>query len=258
MRLTTFAAASMACLLPAMTLAEPNVPNRTAPAARPLVTAPPVATPARAPVEISLASRLAALAPDADPRVIEMAVNARECAIRNGDATGAGQRLAVIDYSVPSTQKRLWVFDLRDARLLYAEHVAHGQGSGGNVPTAFSNREGSHQTSLGLFRTAETYNGSNGYSMRMDGLEPGFNDAARTRAIVMHGAPYVNPSVALKQGRLGRSQGCPAVRQQVAREVIDTLKSGQFIFAYYPDSNWLRSSRLLACANRQGGTLAAR
>ncbi|GAB2516592.1 hypothetical protein GCM10027188_19240 [Lysobacter humi (ex Lee et al. 2017)] len=180
-----------------------------------------------------------------------MAVDARECAIANGDATGQGERLAVIDYSMPSTRPRLWVFDLRGERLLYAEHVAHGQGTGENMARAFSNREGSHQTSLGLFRTAETYHGGNGYSLRMDGLEPGFNDQARNRAIVMHGAAYVNPEVAQQRGRLGRSHGCPAVRTQVAREIIDTLKGGQFVFSYYPDPNWLRASRLLACNTRR-------
>lgn len=242
MRLSVFAAAIAASLLPAITIAEPNVPVRPA-SASPLPAAPAAAVVPQA----SRAARLAALAPGADAAVIDLALKARDCAIANGDATGAGQRLAVIDYSRPSTAKRMWVFDLRDDRLLYAEHVAHGQGSGENYARAFSNREGSHQTSLGLFRTAETYHGGNGYSLRMDGLDPGFNDAARQRAIVMHGAPYVDPATAQARGRLGRSHGCPAVRAQVAREIIDTLKGGQFVFSYYPDPAFLRSSRMLAC-----------
>lgn len=249
MRLSVFAAAIAACLLPAITIAEPNVPARPANAS-PLPAAPTTAVVPQA----SRAARLAALAPGADAAVIDLALKARDCAIASGDATGAGQRLAVIDYSRPSTAKRMWVFDLRDDRLLYAEHVAHGQGSGENYARAFSNREGSHQTSLGLFRTAETYHGGNGYSLRMDGLDPGFNDAARQRAIVMHGAPYVDPASAQARGRLGRSHGCPAVRAQVAREIIDTLKGGQFVFSYYPDPAFLRSSRMLAC-NGGGSTL---
>lgn len=253
------AAAAAACILPiALSNAEPNAPARPATTAPKLSSMPTPATAPSAAATDVLARRLAALAPSADPKVIAMALDARECAIANGDATGAGERLAVIDYSVPSTQKRMWVFDLRGARLLYAEHVAHGQGTGENMARAFSNREGSHQTSLGLFRTAETYMGSNGYSLRMDGLEPGFNDQARNRAIVMHGAPYVNPQVAQQRGRLGRSHGCPAVRSQVAREMIDTLKGGQFIFSYYPDPNWLRASRLLACDAGRRSRVATR
>jgi hypothetical protein len=252
MRLSVLVAAATVCLLPAMTIAEPNVPVRATGAAP--LPAPALGLPSQpAAPALTTAERLAALAPGADPRVIELAVAARECAIANGDATGAGNRLAVIDYSMPSTQKRMWVFDVSDARLLYAEHVAHGQGSGENYARAFSNREGSHQTSLGLFRTAETYMGGNGYSLRMDGLDPGFNDQARTRAIVMHGAPYVDPAAAQSRGRLGRSHGCPAVRAQVAREIIDTLKGGQFVFSYYPDPDFLRSARMLACTTGGAG-----
>jgi hypothetical protein len=253
MRLSVFMAATLSVLLPAtLSRAEPNAPARGVVSAPSVVTAPSVS------IEPGLSARLAAMAPGADPAVIELAVRARECAIRSGDATGQGQRLAVIDYSMPSTAKRMWVFDVANPRLLYAEHVAHGQGSGANFAREFSNREGSHQTSLGLFRTAETYMGGNGYSLRMDGLDPGFNDAARQRAIVMHGAPYVNPAAAQQTGRLGRSHGCPAVRSQVAREIIDTLKGGQFVFSYYPDPGFLRSARMLACNTGSGQQLASR
>lgn len=205
-----------------------------------------------------IAARIAGLAPDADPAVIRMAVEAQQCAVRHGDVP-ASTRLAVIDYSRPSTEPRLWVFDIARERLLYREHVAHGRNTGDDHARRFSNIEGSLQSSLGLFRTAETYDGGNGYSLRMDGLEPGFNDAARTRAIVMHGAWYVDPVQARRQGRLGRSQGCPALRTQVAREVIDTLKQGQLLFAYYPDPRWLAKSRYLACHQdeRSGGGLHA-
>lgn len=195
-----------------------------------------------------LSAKLVKAAPSADPKVIELAVSAIDCAEAHG--MSPSDRLAIIDYSLPSTQPRLWVFDLNKGRLLYRELVAHGRNSGDNYPQSFSNSMGSLQSSLGLFRTLDTYSGSNGYSLRMDGLEAGFNDNARERAIVMHGAPYVNPDLAHKQGRLGRSWGCPALRSGIARQVIDTLKGGQFIFSYYPDQRWLASSRYLHCSGR--------
>jgi len=254
MRLTVALASAIACLLPALSPAEPNVAARAPAALSPLPAAP---TPLAPAASMSLANRLAALAPGADPKVIDLALKARECAIDNGDATGQGEKLAVIDYSMPSTQKRLWVFDLKNPRVLYNEYVAHGQGSGENFARAFSNTDGSHQTSLGLFRTAETYVGNNGYSLRMDGLDKGFNDNARSRAIVMHGAWYVDASMARKMGRIGRSHGCPAVRADIAHEIIDTLKGGQFVFSYYPDNRWLHESRILACASSHERAIVA-
>jgi hypothetical protein len=197
----------------------------------------------------TLLSRLSAAAPSANPQVIELALQAHECATAAGVAPRA-TRLAVIDYSRPSTERRLWVFDLATQKLLYDEYVAHGSGTGDNMARHFSNQDGSHQSSLGLFTTGETYVGGNGYSLRMNGLEPGTNDAARARAIVIHGAPYVNPALAKSQGRIGRSWGCPALRPEVAKQVIDNLKQGQMLFAYYPDKNWLAHSPFLNCGNK--------
>ncbi|WP_101926404.1 MULTISPECIES: murein L,D-transpeptidase catalytic domain family protein [Luteimonas] len=188
--------------------------------------------------------RLSAAAPALDRKVLALALDARACAARRHDV---GRRLAVIDYSQPSTDVRLWVFDVPDTRLLHAEHVAHGRGSGDNVPTVFSDTEGSYQSSLGLFRMSETYVGGNGYSLRMDGLEPGLNARARERLIVMHGADYVDPAQGRRQGRLGRSWGCPAVRSEVAQAVIDDLKDGQLLFAYADDPSLRRESRFLHC-----------
>lgn len=208
------------------------------------------ATPGPAP-RPNLALRLARLAPEADVEVVRLAVEAHQCAASRGDAADA-RRLAVIDYSRPSTEPRLWVFDVVREVLLYSEVVAHGRNTGGNHASRFSNDDGSYQSSLGLFRTAETYVGGNGYSLRMDGLEPGINDRARDRAIVMHGAWYVDPVAAARQGRLGRSLGCPALRPQVARGLIDSIKDGQLLFAYYPDQKWLQQSRYFGC----GGSIA--
>ena len=189
---------------------------------------------------------LARLAPGADPKVLELALAAMRCAQADGVGEQAG-RLAVIDYSRSSLEPRLWIFDLANDRLLYQELVAHGQGSGGDVPTRFSNNDGSHASSLGLFVTRDTYVGHNGYSLRMDGLEHGINDAAMSRAIVMHGAAYVNADAGRHMGRLGRSWGCPALRSAVAKPIIDVLKDGQFVFSYYPDQAWLTRSALLKC-----------
>ncbi len=187
------------------------------------------------------------LAPKADSKVLELALAAVRCAQADGVGIGA-KRLAVIDYSRPSLQPRLWVFDLASRTLLYHELVAHGSGSGGNVPDRFSNVDGTHASSLGLFVTGDTYVGRNGYSLRMDGLEPGINDAAMERAIVMHGADYVDAGNGRKLGRLGRSWGCPALRNAVAKPIIDVMKNGQFVFSYYPDQAWLARSALTNCA----------
>ncbi|WP_415926668.1 murein L,D-transpeptidase catalytic domain family protein [Denitratimonas tolerans] len=189
---------------------------------------------------------LARSAPALDRGVLDLAARAMSCALRQPGAALRPRTLSVIDFSRPSTEPRLWVFDLERPGLLFEEWVAHGRNTGGNMATAFSNRSGSYMSSLGGFQTQETYVGANGYSLRLRGLEPGFNDLARERAIVIHGAPYVNPLVAGTQGRLGRSLGCPAVRPAVARELIDSISDGSFMFAYFPDEEWLEKSALLA------------
>ena len=178
--------------------------------------------------------------------VLQLAVSAVSCAVNAGDIERP-RTLTVIDYSLPSTEPRLWVFDVETGKLLFKELVAHGRNTGDNMATRFSDVPESRQTSIGLFVTRDTYIGSNGYSLRLDGLEPGFNARARERAIVMHGAPYVNTSLASSQGRIGRSWGCPALREAVARDVIDTVRGGGVIFSYYPDQEWLRTSRFLNC-----------
>jgi hypothetical protein len=180
--------------------------------------------------------------------VLDLALGAASCAVRTG-AVKTPRTLTVIDYSKPSSQERLWVFDLKTGELLYEELVAHGQGTGANLATKFSNDNESHQTSLGLFVTDTTYVGKNGYSLRLDGLDKGYNDRARERAIVVHGAPYVSDAFVKANGRLGRSWGCPAVSDAVARELIDRVKGGSLVFAYYPDAQWLKTSKYLGgCA----------
>jgi hypothetical protein len=192
------------------------------------------------------------------PAVLALATSAVTCAVNSGDIQ-LPPTLTLIDYSKPSTEPRLWVFDLQTGQLRFRELVAHGKGSGENLATHFSDDMDSHQSSLGLFVTRETYTGNNGYSLRLDGMEPGFNSRARERAIVMHGAPYVNAAVATKQGRLGRSWGCPALSDAVAHDVIDFVRGGGVVFSYYPDERWLETSRFLHCpASRPDATIASR
>jgi hypothetical protein len=179
-----------------------------------------------------------------DSSVFELALSSAEKAVELGQADPT--TLTVIDFSRPSTDVRMWVYDLRARKLLFEEHVAHGRNSGFNLPTKFSNQPDSNMSSLGLYRASEAYIGKHGYSLRLDGLEAGFNDRARERAIVIHGADYVNEAMAQSQGRLGRSLGCPAVRPEIAHKLIDAVKNGGLVFAYYPDARWLKTSKYLS------------
>lgn len=188
--------------------------------------------------------------------VLDLAMSAVSCGISSGDLASP-PTLTLIDYSLPSSSPRLWVFDLRSGQLLFKELVAHGRNSGDAAATRFSDVSGSRQSSLGLFRTADVYVGHNGYSLRLDGLEPGFNSQARARAIVMHGAKYVDLAVASARGRVGRSWGCPALREAIARQLIDTVRGGGVIFSYYPDPAWLATSKFLHCAAAAPVTVAS-
>ena len=211
-----------------------------------------------APARVAPVARLEAGAAKAgvSDDVLAMALDAVNCATASGDIKPP-RTLTLIDYSRPSVEPRLWVFDLTRGELLFKELVAHGRNTGENMATRFSDRMNSRQSSLGLFVTADTYVGSKRYSLRLDGLEPGFNGSARERAIVMHGAPYVNASLARTQGRIGRSWGCPALREAVTRNVIDTIRGGGVIFSYYPDDRWLESSKFLNGCQDDGPRIQA-
>ena len=192
-----------------------------------------------------LGDTLKRLAPKADGHVLSMAAEAMRCA-RYYDEPNA-DTLAVIDYSKPATAKWLWVFDLNEPALLFNARVAHGSATGDDQATFFSNTPGSHASSIGLYRTANSYYGSKGYAMRLKGLEDGVNDNAYKRAIVMHGADYATPSFVDRIGRLGRSWGCPAVRPGIAKPLINSIKDGQYLFAYYPKPDWIDNSEYLNC-----------
>jgi len=152
--------------------------------------------------------------------------------------------VTIIDFSKPSTEKRLFILDLRNQQVLYQTFVAHGKNTGANMATKFSNKKGSNQSSLGLYRTGESYKGKHGYSLRLDGLEKGFNDNARSRAVVMHSASYVSESFIKRHGRLGRSWGCPAVPVEISEEIIDLIKGGSCLYIYANDSNYIENSIL--------------
>jgi hypothetical protein len=196
-------------------------------------------------VQDSLVTSLVRQAPGLRREVLRLAMEASACAAQRGFVR-RDDLLTVIDYSIASTEPRLFVFDMGRKKLLFRELVAHGKNSGGNFASNFSNEHGSLTTSLGLFVTADTYVGSNGYSLRLRGLERGVNDNAWDRAIVMHGAHYVSSMAIKALGRLGRSWGCPAVRSEIARTLINTIRGGTPVFAYYPDRNWLQTSRFFA------------
>ncbi|MEA2326809.1 MAG: hypothetical protein QOE68_1768 [Thermoanaerobaculia bacterium] len=194
-------------------------------------------------------------APGLRSDVLKLALTAARRAEDNG-LVPKRNLLTVIDYSLPSSQPRMFIFDLAAHKLLFRELVAHGKSSGGNIANFFSNSPGSLATSLGLFVTADTYNGGNGYSLRLRGLEEGVNDMAWDRAIVLHGASYVSNEAVKVLGRLGRSWGCPAVRPEISQKIIDTIRGGSPVFAYYPDQGWLSTSAFLKQVKQAGGVVA--
>jgi hypothetical protein len=153
--------------------------------------------------------------------------------------------ITIIDFSKPSTRERLFVIDLENKKVLYKSLVAHGKNSGANMASSFSNSPRSLKSSLGFYRTAETYSGKWGYSLKLDGLEPGFNDNARRRSIVIHGADFVSYQVAKDCGLLGRSYGCPALPIEKTKPIIDKISKGTCLFIYAKDQKYLKSSTIL-------------
>jgi len=153
--------------------------------------------------------------------------------------------LTICDFSMSSNTKRLWVIDTNEKKVLFNSLVAHGKNTGEEFATNFSNTESSLQSSLGFYITDATYQGDNGYSLKLLGMDKGFNDAAYRRAIVMHGADYVSDEFASMHKRIGRSWGCPAVPRALTQPIINTIKGRNCLFIYYPDQNYLSSSEWL-------------
>lgn len=185
-------------------------------------------------------AHLSEIAPDINPKALKLALNA----YTNANARGTVKKpvLTVIDYSLPSSKQRMWIFDIKNERLLYHTYVAHGRNSGDAKAHHFSNKSSSKETSLGTYVTKDTYMGSKGLSLNLIGLEKGFNDNAYNRRVVIHGAWYVEPDFIKKSGQAGRSWGCPSIAKTMAKPVINTIKDGSVVFAYYPDSYYLNHS----------------
>ena len=153
--------------------------------------------------------------------------------------------LSIADFSRPSSHKRFFVIDLKNLKVLFNTYVAHGQNSGAAMATQFSNIPESLQSSLGFYTTSSTYIGKNGYSMHLKGMENGINDKAEERAIVMHGAPYINNDIINERGYIGRSWGCPALPEKMNKPIIDKIKNGSCLFIYSENSKYLQSSKIL-------------
>jgi hypothetical protein len=163
--------------------------------------------------------------------------------VLSGDIRNPGV-LSIIDFSKPSTQKRLFVLDMYSGTLVFNSLVAHGRNSGVLVATRFSNRTNSFMSSIGFYLTGEPFNGQHGYSLRLEGKEKGWNDNAFHRSIIMHPAGYVSEDHIQKWGYLGRSEGCPAIPQALDRDIIDSIRGGSCLFIYSPDIRYLHRSRL--------------
>jgi len=158
--------------------------------------------------------------------------------------------LAIVDFSQPSSQKRLYVLDIKNYKVLFNTLVAHGRNSGKEWATYFSNKPSSYKSSPGFYITGQAYSGSNGYSLRLDGIEDGINDKAMKRAIVLHGADYVNESFIATHGYIGRSEGCPAVPVRDATNIINTIRGGVCLYIYTPDQHYFSRSVILGEISR--------
>jgi hypothetical protein len=153
--------------------------------------------------------------------------------------------LSILDFTLPSGKKRLFVIDLQTGELVFNTYAAHGRNSGTSVATKFSNKVNSYQSSLGFYITGDTYTGKHGTSLRLEGEEKGINDNALARGIVMHSASYVDESIIASQGFIGRSQGCPALPGNVYKDVIDKIKNGSCLFLYSPDKFYTTHSKFI-------------
>lgn len=203
------------------------------------------------PVDISSNNVLQAVYEELDLASLGLSKKAYEFALAGYEALRTGGQLfnehilSVVDFSLPSNQKRLFVIDLLKGELLFHTYVSHGRNSGKLVAKQFSNKTNSFQSSIGFYTTGETYQGKHGLSLRLLGQEKGINDKALDRGIVIHGADYAEDVVAARQGYLGRSLGCPAVPQSIHRELIQTIRNGTCFFIYAPVLVYSKQSKLI-------------
>lgn len=183
--------------------------------------------------------------PNLNPKVLNLALELYECTTLQH--IKHKEYLTIIDYSQPSNMKRLWLFDMTKNKLLLNTWVTHGMKSGELYTKYFSNRLDSHKSSIGLYLTGVAYTGQGGYSTRLKGMSPGFNDNAYKRALVVHGAWYVSQDFINKYGRVGRTWGCPAVSDSISKSLVDIIKNGSILFSYYPDKQWEHHPTYLSC-----------
>ncbi len=201
--------------------------------------------------EASLKSEKAFIYDSLQLNMLGLSKQAYEFAIRGMERLKASgkivndQLISIVDFTKSSSQKRLFIIDLQHHRLLFNTYVAHGQNSGAEFANRFSNLPESYQSSLGFYKTSDTYNGKNGYSMHLDGLERGINSNADERAIVMHGAPYVSEDFIRSRGYIGRSWGCPAVPEKLTKPIIDKIKNGTCLFIYSENKKYMKGSSIL-------------
>ena len=177
-------------------------------------------------------------------KVFTLAMNGMEKLRKQGKLTNENI-VSIVDFSQPSVNKRLYVLDLENFQILFNTFVAHGMRSGKESALSFSNKMSSHKSSLGFYVTDSPYMGSNGYSLRLQGVERGFNDNALKRVIVMHGADYVNNEFINTQGYIGRSYGCPAVAPELSQPIIDSIKDGTCLFIFHPSKTYLSGSKMI-------------
>ena len=181
--------------------------------------------------------------------IIDKVVTTIQCA--NQYEVDRNNILTVIDYSAPSNKKRLWVFDLNKKKLLFNTYVSHGITSGTLLTEKFSNKKDTKASSIGVYKTMESYNGREGVSLRLEGLDANFNDNALKRYIVMHGGWYMDEGFIKRYGRPGRSWGCPSLPLPIKKKLINTIKDNSLLVIYYPSDEWFSKSKFLNCSNVQ-------
>jgi len=197
-----------------------------------------------APSFASTESNILANAPGLSPAAVKTALKAYNEARAKG--MDPQQIFTIVDFAKPSTAKRMWVIDMKNDKVLFNTLVAQGKNSGLNYATHFSNRHGTDESSLGLYKTANTYYGHDGFSLRIDGLTKGYNTNALSRDVVMHPAWYVSENFIKREGRLGRSWGCFALNKKIEKQVVNTVKNGTLIFAYAPKPAFVHSSSFVS------------
>jgi hypothetical protein len=189
--------------------------------------------------------------PALNPEAFRMALSGYRSLCAKG-LVSSDSLITIIDYTLPSSEERFFVINLRQNSIIYKTLVAHGRNSGELYATRFSNRAQSYQSAIGFYITGAPYMGGQGYSLLLTGVDTGYNDQARMRSIVIHGARYATPQYVRQYGRLGRSFGCPALPPYVTQEIINCIRDGSVLFSYYPDRDYIQGSVVLGAAAEPG------